>query len=147
MSKNFKPKNVSPFRLEPVEARERQIFSVKNAAELLEERGLVDPSTVIGQLGKWPIDRVEGVAADLYDYLDQQRVSVARGEISPSNAFQFARERLPAGRLRMLGVQVQGSQAGRPRAIRSNVCRSCFPTGRIDSSLIWQRRAGTARGT
>jgi len=73
MPKIAKQTNPRPTSFECIEPREHRAFSVKNAAELLEEKGLVEASTAIRELGKWPFSRIEELAADLYDFLDQQR--------------------------------------------------------------------------
>jgi len=82
MPKKLKPNVIEPMGLEPIEEREFKTFSVKNAAELLDERGLVEASSAAEDLTKWPMTKVEGIAADLFDFLEQQRSGWGEEEVS-----------------------------------------------------------------
>jgi hypothetical protein len=73
MPKRLRSDNALPFYIQPIEGREGKVFSVKNAPELLEEKGLVDGEAAIRALSKWPMAKVEELAKDLFDFLDQQR--------------------------------------------------------------------------
>jgi len=68
------------FRCVPIPASEPRAFSAGNAVEFLEEKGLVDAKSADFEIGKWPTSKVEAVVAELYDFLDQRRHVLPRGD-------------------------------------------------------------------
>jgi hypothetical protein len=82
MSNKANPNVIEPIHLEPVEERELKTFSYGNAAEMLDEKGLVDAAAAVEDLSKATIAKVEDVASDLFDFLEQQRSSWREEEVS-----------------------------------------------------------------
>jgi hypothetical protein len=77
------------FSFEPVPALGPRSYSAKNAVELLEDRGLADATVVEGELHKWPIAKIEALAADLYDFLSQQRESWTKDDPASASPFNY----------------------------------------------------------
>src|SRR6266404_7294854 len=73
MPKKANAEVVSPLRFESLGKRESRSFPFSNAVELLDERGFVEASTAIEDLSKLPMEKIEGIASDLFDFLVQQR--------------------------------------------------------------------------
>src|SRR6266404_1301490 len=71
MPKKANAEVVSPLRFESLGKRESRSFPFSNAVELLDERGFVEASTAIEDLSKLPMEKIEGIASDLFDFLVQ----------------------------------------------------------------------------
>ncbi len=82
-----KSANTQRFSFEPLPAWKPKSYSARNAVEFLEERGIADAAAVESEVHKWPVSKAEVVAADLYDFLLQQRQSWA--EDAPTRVSPF----------------------------------------------------------